>query len=232
MSHNRFATTALLSISAAAAMMVAPTAHADDALTPIRTAVEGIRGHSNCPALNYRADLEGAAQGYARGGKISANGYPGTVKGFKSTGDPQAEAINNLLGDMSSYQFEPLNCTYLDFGVGFLRVGETDTVTMALGIPDPPDSGPGTCLQGFVWREASPTDHVCVSPGVRDQTARQNGLAAQNREPNGGAYGADTCKQGLVWRDAFAGDHVCVLPPDRDAAANDNAATKYRVAAR
>src|SRR5207244_10859723 len=28
----------------------------------------------------------------------------------------------------------------------------------------------GRCLQGFVWREAGPSDHVCVTPAVRSDT--------------------------------------------------------------
>ena len=84
--------------------------------------------------------------------------------------------------------------------------------------------GPNTCAQGFVWREASQYDETCVSPETRDQAAQQNGLAAQNREPGGGAYGPDTCRQGFVWREAFANDRVCVTPDDRAQAAADNAA--------
>jgi hypothetical protein len=33
------------------------------------------------------------------------------------------------------------------------------------------DYGADTCLNGYVWREATPTDHVCVTPMVRLQTA-------------------------------------------------------------
>ena len=30
--------------------------------------------------------------------------------------------------------------------------------------------GPLTCLDGFVWRQATPRDHVCVTPEARAQT--------------------------------------------------------------
>jgi hypothetical protein len=83
-------------------------------------------------------------------------------------------------------------------------------------------SGPGTCRSGYVWREASPTDHVCVTPKVRDQTSEDNAQAAARRSPTGGVYGPDTCQSGFVWREAFPGDHVCVKPPTRTQAAEDN----------
>jgi hypothetical protein len=63
---------------------------------------------------------------------------------------------------------------------------------------------------------------------VRTATAQQNANAAQNKEPNGGAYGPNTCKQGFVWREAFGGDVVCVTPDVRQQAANDNAAAASR----
>jgi hypothetical protein len=84
------------------------------------------------------------------------------------------------------------------------------------------------CLQGFVWREASPADHVCVTPAVRAEAASDNGQAAARREPGGGAFGPDTCRQGFVWREAFANDHVCVPPATRSAAAADNQAAAGR----
>lgn len=108
-------------------------------------------------------------------------------------------------------------------------------VCMALGSagvaaagPNDLPYGPDTCIQGFVWREAQPSDHVCVTPSVRSRTAQENGQAAANREPNGGPYGPDTCKQGFVWREAYPNDHVCVTPNIRSEAAADNAAAESR----
>jgi hypothetical protein len=72
--------------------------------------------------------------------------------------------------------------------------------------------GPDTCRQGYVWREASPADHVCVDPKVRSQAAADNAQARARRRPGGGASGPDTCIDGYVWREAFPGDHVCVTP--------------------
>ena len=95
------------------------------------------------------------------------------------------------------------------------------TVTIASQMVD-------RCLQGYVWREAQPSDHVCVTPPVRQETKNENGLAASRRNPNGGPYGPDTCKQGFVWREAYAGDHVCVPVASRTRAAQDNAAASAR----
>lgn len=102
---------------------------------------------------------------------------------------------------------------------------------LALGAPalaEPLPYGPDTCIQGFVWREARGGDTVCVTPPTRDATAQQNANAAQNREPNGGAFGPATCKPGFVWREAFDGDVVCVTPAVRSQAAGDNAAAGSR----
>ena len=93
-----------------------------------------------------------------------------------------------------------------------------------------PAPDPDACKPGFVWRQAVPADHVCVTQAVQGQTALDNGQAAARRSPNGGPYGPDTCLQGYVWRDAFANDHVCVPPETRSQAAADNAQAASRKA--
>jgi hypothetical protein len=40
---------------------------------------------------------------------------------------------------------------------------------------------PHTCRQGYVWREARASDHVCVSPAMRTQTWEDNSRAAARR---------------------------------------------------
>ena len=87
----------------------------------------------------------------------------------------------------------------------------------------------GRCLQGYVWREATPTDHVCVTGAVRAQAAQDNSQATSRRNPNGGPFGPDTCLQGFVWREAFPGDHVCVTGTVRAQAADDNSHAEERV---
>ena len=79
-----------------------------------------------------------------------------------------------------------------------------------------------TCRPGFVWREAFPGDHVCVTPETRAQAAHDNSQADARREPGGGPFGPDTCREGFVWREAHPGDHVCVTPETRAQTAEDN----------
>jgi hypothetical protein len=105
--------------------------------------------------------------------------------------------------------------------------------TVSLGslitITQPGLTTPATiCKSGYVWREATPDDGVCVTPTVRNRTRKENFYAKSRREPNGGAYGPDTCKQGYVWRETIPSDHVCVLPSSRAEAAEDNKQAESR----
>lgn len=86
--------------------------------------------------------------------------------------------------------------------------------------PSPKPQPRDACKQGYVWREARPSDHVCVTPQTRKIAASQN-RGAQSLWVNG-AYGPHTCVQGYVWREAFNGDDVCVRPGARDQARQDN----------
>jgi hypothetical protein len=92
-----------------------------------------------------------------------------------------------------------------------------------------PPQDKDACKSGFVWRQAVPADHVCVTQAVQSQTASDNRQAAR-RSPTGGPYGPDTCLQGYVWRDAVANDHVCVSLETRSQAAADNAQAANRKA--
>jgi hypothetical protein len=91
-----------------------------------------------------------------------------------------------------------------------------------------PPARSDTCLQGFVWRDAFPNDHVCVTLDTRERAARDNSQAAARREPGGGPYGVDTCRQGYVWRDAGPNDRVCVTLETRAETAADNAQAAAR----
>lgn len=75
----------------------------------------------------------------------------------------------------------------------------------------------GMCKTGFVWREASATDHVCVPPERRSEVSNENTNAER-----------EACKPGHVWREAFAGDHVCVTPQSRSLAAVENTQAAVR----
>ncbi|HEX8239661.1 MAG TPA: hypothetical protein VF574_08000 [Allosphingosinicella sp.] len=83
------------------------------------------------------------------------------------------------------------------------------------------------CLQGFVWREARPEDHVCVTGAERSDTRTENQLGP-SRRAGGGPFGPDTCLIGFVWREAYPGDHVCVPLPSRTRAAQSNSAAASR----
>src|SRR5215475_10343251 len=86
------------------------------------------------------------------------------------------------------------------------------------------------CIQGYVWREATQGDKVCVTPPIRQQAWNDNAQTDARRAPGGGAYGFETCKQGFVWREATQNDHVCVTPQTRDQARYDNSQAARRVA--
>jgi hypothetical protein len=77
-----------------------------------------------------------------------------------------------------------------------------------------------SCAQGFVWREAGPSDKVCVPYASRDRAAAENARAASLW--SAGAYGPKTCVSGFVWREAFDGDVVCVTPDVRAQVLNEN----------
>jgi hypothetical protein len=84
------------------------------------------------------------------------------------------------------------------------------------------DHGPLTCLDGYVWRQATHQDHVCVTPDVRAQTAGDNALASSRRSTTPGTFGPDLCAPGYLWREAVPGDHVCVTPATWQQVHDDN----------
>lgn len=104
----------------------------------------------------------------------------------------------------------------------------TTTVGAPLAVKAELPYGANTCIEGYVWREATPNDYVCVTPEVREQVQRDNAQAHNRKQPGGGAYGLDTCIQGYVWREATPVDHVCVLPEIREQAKRDNSQAQAR----
>lgn len=85
------------------------------------------------------------------------------------------------------------------------------------------------CDAGYVWREASGSDLVCVPPAVRDLVAQENRNQALTRESTprtpGGPY---YCLSGYVWREAFVGDTVCVTPTRRSQTFKENSLAESR----
>jgi hypothetical protein len=106
----------------------------------------------------------------------------------------------------------------------FLMIGGICTLDLVNLNTEPifAQTAPDTCIQGYVWREATPTDRVCVTPEIRTQTAEDNSAAASRIDPLDRTYGPFTCVQGYVWREATPNDLVCVTPATRSQAKSDN----------
>jgi hypothetical protein len=151
-----------------------PAAHADP-LDPIRAAVNGARQGSPCGALKYNIALEGEAQaavGNRLPGVPPAGQYNGRVVTFRGFGDPQDQAIGAMMGGAAG---AIRDCSYTEFGVGFVRDEdkEDDTVAVALGAPPaapvqcPPGSTSPTVPAGQQCTAAPP---VQCPPGSTSPT--------------------------------------------------------------
>src|SRR5205814_8139762 len=92
-------------------------------------------------------------------------------------------------------------------------------------------AGAEPCRPGYVWREARPSDHVCVPVARRTAVARENRIESQSGggvpppapPPAPPAQATAACVQVTVWRAASRGDFVCVPPASRSLAARENA---------
>ncbi len=78
----------------------------------------------------------------------------------------------------------------------------------------------GSCKTGFVKRNATPTDTVCVTAESASRAFIDNELAKTRIAVS--SSGPDGCRQGFVWREAVQGDVVCVTPASNVQARNDN----------
>jgi Fibronectin type III domain len=112
-------------------------------------------------------------------------------------------------------------------------------VTLATGSAPGGTARPDACVSGYVWRQVTPRDHVCVTPSVRAQVRADNKLAPQRRVqtkrrlgecPRGTACNVakSPCKPGFVWREAVPGDYVCVPAATRAQARADNGMANTR----
>jgi hypothetical protein len=90
------------------------------------------------------------------------------------------------------------------------------------------DHGPLTCLDGYVWRQATPRDHVCVTPEVRAQAAQDNALAPSRAGAASAGLAPGLCAPGYVWREAVPGDQVCVTPATWQQVHDDNRTAGWR----
>jgi len=113
-------------------------------------------------------------------------------------------------------------------GVAYL----TGVLTTPSPVPSPTRNTTGACSQGYVWRQANPADHVCVTPQARQQTADDNAAAAARTDqaPIERGSGPRLCLTGFVWRMAYAEDYVCVTPQARSIAAAQNPAAASHTA--
>jgi hypothetical protein len=88
----------------------------------------------------------------------------------------------------------------------------------------------GACIEGFVWRQVNPDDHVCVLPAQHAQAAADTAASRSHLAPPLLWRQPDVCDKGFVWRQAYQDDHACVSSETRKQTAADNAAGPYRVA--
>ena len=91
---------------------------------------------------------------------------------------------------------------------------------------------PDACRNGYVWRGATSTDHVCVTPKVRSIVEAENAHPDAHRTRGGGDFGEDMCKPGFVWRGTTSRDHICVSTHRRELVAHENALAQNRRACR
>lgn len=139
LSASLSAATILTYLAAIPGPSVMPRAHADtEDLDSIAATVNADYARNCGGRLHNNRDLGAIAQAYARSenaNDLNDQRYPGQRDGFKGSGDPMAAALTDAykrgVGNAIS------NCTYKDFGVGFVRIEnrEVDVVTVVFGIP-------------------------------------------------------------------------------------------------
>lgn len=149
----------------------------------------------------------------------------------RMSSDPTSEVVNFVEEDQ---EVKVLTCTSTrckikipgpdgwvkKSALDFYDDGEDDTADTPPAEPVLP-YGPDTCLDGYVWRDAIPGDHVCVTPDRRQLAHNENAEAGLHVDP-AGAYGPNSCVAGYVWREAYVGDVVCVIPARRSQVKQEN----------
>jgi len=146
--------------------------------------------------------------------------YLGVVGGFDGSGsnNNNGAGANNNSGNSNSSNDDAAAAAAAAaiLGIGALIIGGAIASSN-----QQPDQHPDTCKQGYVWREARPSDHVCVTPQRRAKAKQENAPAAMRINPLG-AFGPKTCKVGFVWREAYPSDKVCVTPMRRAQVKKEN----------
>ena len=77
--------------------------------------------------------------------------------------------------------------------------------------------GPDTCKSGYVWREAIPNDHACVTPESREQARTDNEARDSHINHADHTYGWDACMPGYVWREIVPFGPCMCYPRDTGA---------------
>ncbi|GII31263.1 hypothetical protein Pmi06nite_47050 [Planotetraspora mira] len=90
---------------------------------------------------------------------------------------------------------------------------------------DPLPWGPYTCAQGFVWRQATADDLVCVYPSRRTDVAAENSGSPSHKLLN-----TMYCVPGYEWRLANPSDRACVTSIQRRMARMENESAVYSLA--
>ena len=137
-----------------------------------------------------------------------------------------------------TYYFEVQGCTNSWFGILEDNCWGWSEVYPASTAP-PPD--PRTCVSGYVWREVTSDDLVCVSPDERDvqipNDEEQHAARARRRfdpsscplnNPKSRKCYVTECIPPFLFRAATPGDKVCVTPERAQQVAADNAAASSR----
>jgi hypothetical protein len=202
------------------------TTQTDNPVTPQPMGMFSLKG-SNAPAIGaWNCSGGGVALSV---GNVGASWYnvQATTNGVTTT--PSTNAFNfsdHMQIDFSvqadqQYTFRVQSCSRAFWWIFCSAWSPTLHFTTAAN---------SYCLNGYVWREATPFDHVCVTPAQRSQAAYDNSQAASRIDPSG-AYGPQSCVYGYVWREAFGGDYVCVTPGERSLVAYDNSQAVARIVA-
>lgn len=85
--------------------------------------------------------------------------------------------------------------------------------------------GPDTCIDGYVWREITFTDHVCVTPETREvhKIRSAEDLHRDLNHPE-----LPICQEGYVPHLFVAQDVACITPQQLQQIADDNAQAERR----
>jgi len=154
---------------------------------------------------------------------------PGTV--YSSVGAIPQNGRASVTGKSADGMWWVIDFPAAADGIGWVSASEVTATCLpeALAVVADPITPPpsGTCMDGYVFRWAGPSDNVCVPPASQTQAMLDNAAADSRKTIN--VYGPDACIEGYVWRLAVPEDHVCVTPAVHTKTEADNAARWDRI---